>query len=243
LAAGAWRGVGNDPRYSKSRCFDPFPFPAATEPQKAAIRALAEELDALRKEVITRREFLTMTKLYNVREKLVRGEDLTDDDRITYEEGRVGVIHELHNRIDAAVADAYGWPNDLTDQQILERLVGLNKERAAEEARGLVRWLRPEYQIGRVAVKAGGEQIEAPMERPPSLPELPRAPDDLAAELLAMLRSEGRPVEPKAIARRFKEGKVKRAVDRVEQTLRVLAVAGSVQRTAEGRWFAPRRSV
>ena len=29
LRAGAWLGVGNDPRYSKSRCFDPFPFPAA----------------------------------------------------------------------------------------------------------------------------------------------------------------------------------------------------------------------
>jgi hypothetical protein len=33
------------------------------------------------------------------------------------------------------VAAAYGWPVDLTDEQILERLLALNLERAAEEAR------------------------------------------------------------------------------------------------------------
>jgi very-short-patch-repair endonuclease len=32
------------------------------------------------------------------------------------------------------------------DDAVLERLVALNAERAAEEARGLVRWLRPEFQ-------------------------------------------------------------------------------------------------
>lgn len=32
------------------------------------------------------------------------------------------------------------------DEAILERLVALNAERAAEEARGLVRWLRPAFQ-------------------------------------------------------------------------------------------------
>ena len=34
----------------------------------------------------------------------------------------------------------------LTDAEILERLVALNAERAAEEARGVIHWLRPEYQ-------------------------------------------------------------------------------------------------
>jgi hypothetical protein len=28
------------------------------------------------------------------------------------------------------VCDAYGWPHDLTDEQILERLLALNLERA-----------------------------------------------------------------------------------------------------------------
>ena len=39
-----------------------------------------------------------------------------------------------HKKLDAAVAAAYGWPADLTDEQILERLLALNLKRAAEEA-------------------------------------------------------------------------------------------------------------
>jgi hypothetical protein len=40
-----------------------------------------------------------------------------------------------HKKLDAAVAAAYGWPPDLTDEAILEKLLALNLERAAEEAR------------------------------------------------------------------------------------------------------------
>ena len=40
-----------------------------------------------------------------------------------------------HQKLDAAVAAAYGWPADLSDDQILERLLALNLERAAEEAK------------------------------------------------------------------------------------------------------------
>jgi hypothetical protein len=36
--------------------------------------------------------------------------------------------------LDAAVAAAYGFPADLSDEQILEKLLALNLERAAEEA-------------------------------------------------------------------------------------------------------------
>ena len=38
-----------------------------------------------------------------------------------------------HKKLDAVVADAYGWPADLTDEQILERLLALNLARAGEE--------------------------------------------------------------------------------------------------------------
>jgi type II restriction/modification system DNA methylase subunit YeeA len=41
----------------------------------------------------------------------------------------------VHKKLDAAVAAAYGWPADLTDEQILEKLLALNLERAAEEAK------------------------------------------------------------------------------------------------------------
>jgi hypothetical protein len=42
-------------------------------------------------------------------------------------------LGHAHKKLDAAVAAAYGWPADLTDEQILERLLALNLERAAEE--------------------------------------------------------------------------------------------------------------
>jgi hypothetical protein len=40
-----------------------------------------------------------------------------------------------HKKLDAAVAAAYGWPADLSDEAILEKLLALNLERAAEEAK------------------------------------------------------------------------------------------------------------
>ena len=48
--------------------------------------------------------------------------------------------------MDEAVFAAYGWPPSLTTEQILEKVVALNAQRRAEEANGIVRWLRPEYQ-------------------------------------------------------------------------------------------------
>jgi hypothetical protein len=40
-----------------------------------------------------------------------------------------------HKKLDTAVAAAYGWPADLTDEQLVESLLALNLERAAEEAK------------------------------------------------------------------------------------------------------------
>ena len=44
-------------------------------------------------------------------------------------------LDNAHKKLDAAVAAAYGWPADLSDEQILEKLLALNLERAAEEAK------------------------------------------------------------------------------------------------------------
>lgn len=44
-------------------------------------------------------------------------------------------LDHAHKKLDAAVAAAYGWPADLTDEQILAKLLALNLERAAVEAR------------------------------------------------------------------------------------------------------------
>jgi hypothetical protein len=63
-----------------------------------------------------------------------------------FRQSLVSVLKQIHDELDAAVFDAYGWPHDLADDEILHRLVALNRERAAEEARGVIRWLRPEFQ-------------------------------------------------------------------------------------------------
>ena len=84
--------------------------------------------------------------MYNVLEKLRAGAELSVKEKRIHDEGLVSVLKQIHDDLDAAVFAAYGWPATLTDEQILERLVALNAERAAEEARGIIRWLRPEFQ-------------------------------------------------------------------------------------------------
>jgi hypothetical protein len=170
LAAGGRLGIGNDPRYNKSRCFEPFPFPVATDEQQTQLRTLAEQLDAHRKRQQAAYPDLTLTGMYNVLDKLRSGEALSAKERVIHEHGLVSVLRQLHDEIDAAVLDAYGWSdllpllrvshgNDAAtedmgrddakrafDEAILERLVALNAERAAEAARGLIRWRRPAFQ-------------------------------------------------------------------------------------------------
>ena len=98
LRAGGNLGVGNDPQYNNTQCFDPFPFPAATESQKATIRDLGAQLDAHRKERLDAHDDLTMTALYNVLKKERRGEDLDADERTIHKQGLVGVLREPHDR-------------------------------------------------------------------------------------------------------------------------------------------------
>jgi hypothetical protein len=71
--------------------------------------------------------------MYNVLEKLRSGEALTDKERAIHEKGLVSVLKQIHEDLDREVFAAYGWPSDLSDEEILERLVALNHERAEEE--------------------------------------------------------------------------------------------------------------
>ena len=48
-------------------------------------------------------------------------------------------LDNLHKDLDAAVFAAYGWSPDLSDEELLERLLALNLARAEEEKRGIVR--------------------------------------------------------------------------------------------------------
>ena len=144
LAAG---GLLEDrPRYNKTRCFDPFPFPEATKAQAARIRDLAEELDQHRKRA--QEAGLGLTTQYNLLERLRSGDALTEKEQALDAKGLVSLLLDLHQKLDAAVAEAYGWDAELSDAAILDHLVALNHARAAEEAQGHIRWLRPEYQAG-----------------------------------------------------------------------------------------------
>ena len=134
--------------YVKSRCFDPFPFPETTKAQAARIRDLAEELDAHRKRA--QALGLGITAQYNLLERLRGGEALTEKEQSTDAQGLVSLLLELHQKLDAAVAQAYGWDADLPESEILERLVALNQARAAEEANGHIPWLRPDYQAPQI---------------------------------------------------------------------------------------------
>jgi hypothetical protein len=146
LGACGWLGVGNDPRYNETQVFDPFPFPATTTAQRAKIAAIAEELDAHRKARLAAHGHLTLTALYNTLALLRTGVPLGPAERDTHDAGQVSILRTLHDRLDAAVAAAYGWSADLPDAEIVSRIVALNAERVAEEAAGTVRWLRPEFQ-------------------------------------------------------------------------------------------------
>ena len=153
LTAGGDLG-GNTPRYNKTRCFDPFPFPDPTPEQKQEIRELGEKLDAHRKRVQAQHPDVTITGMYNLLEKLRQGEPFTDSDRTYNDKALVSTLKQIHDDLDAAVFEAYGWQPDISDDEILEKLVALNAERAEEERNGLVRWLRPEYQApGEVQVQ------------------------------------------------------------------------------------------
>lgn len=134
------------PVYVKTRSFEAFPFPDASPAQQEAVRALAERLDAHRKRQQARHPALALTDLYNVVDALRAGRALTAKERATHDAGLASVLLDLHTRLDAAVAAAYGWPEGLADDAVLDRLAGLNAARRAEEASGTVRWLRPAFQ-------------------------------------------------------------------------------------------------
>jgi hypothetical protein len=144
------------PVYVKGICFDPFPFPLASPQQNAAIGAVAEQLDNARRAALAENEKLTVTGLYNLVEALRCGA-LPPEQEAQATRARARIVAKLHDDLDAAAADAYGWEWPLTAAEIISRLVALNAERAAEEKTGKVHWLRPDYQeprFGKAIAKA-----------------------------------------------------------------------------------------
>lgn len=273
LTAGGRLGVGNDPRYNKSRCFDPFPFPLCNEAERERIRKLAEELDAHRKRVQAQHG-LTLTGLYNVLEKLRAGErgvhaaspsaesrpteisnassdatwkrpegrapaaTLTAKEKLIHDHGLVSVLKQLHDDLDRAVAAAYGWPWPLSDQEILERLVTLNAERAAEEKRGIIHWLRPEYQARSEKLGTRSQnQLNLPegkakakpkarAAKPQGKAEWPKSLSDRVKAVETALHAIGVPTTPAELAKQFKRAKP----ENVAEILETLVTVGRAHR-------------
>jgi hypothetical protein len=250
LRSGGWLGVGNDAVYNKSRTFDPFPFPLETAPQKKRIGVIAEELDLHRKRVLADHAHLTLTGLYNVLERLragVRADELDPAERRIFDDGLVLILKELHGELDAAVAQAYGWPADLSAEDMLARLVALNKARAQEEARGLVQWLRPDYQIprfGSAKDKAELDLVGGAMAPGPPLAAGPKPgfpADEVAqtAAILATLAAAPHPIDAIMLSGAFKQGR--RIAPKVDATLAALVRAGYVARADGGGGFVLHR--
>jgi len=166
---------------------------------------------------------------------------LTPQERDIHDRGLVTIIRQHHDAIDRAVADAYGWGDEhragtLDEETILTRLVALNKERAAEEARGLVRYLRPEFQDPGYRAPVAttfdlGEAAVAPVSNvipwPATLPEQVGAVQSILAAAPA-------PLGAADIARSFKG---KRAAT-VRPVLDALAGLGMARRLNDGRYAA-----
>ncbi|HZM03688.1 MAG TPA: DNA methyltransferase [Candidatus Saccharimonadales bacterium] len=212
LTAGSWLGVGNDPTYVKSTSFEKFPFPLCGEAEKKPIRKLAEELDAHRKRVQAQHS-LTLTSLYNILEKIRANEPLTAKEKLIHDKALVSVLKQLHDDLDAAVFAAYGWPAKLTDAEILERLVALNAERAADEKRGIVHWLRPKFQARDQTELVLPATTEKPVKHArtktvrATKSKWPKSLSDRVKATESALHHFGGPVTPSELAKQFKRAK------------------------------------
>ncbi|MEI8045562.1 MAG: type IIL restriction-modification enzyme MmeI, partial [Verrucomicrobiota bacterium] len=100
LSAGGYLGVGNDPTWTNTTTFLPFPFPVCGEQVASLVRDIAERLDAHRKRVQAERPELTLTGMYNVLEKLRTGEALNEKEKQIHDAGLVSVLRQLHDDLD-----------------------------------------------------------------------------------------------------------------------------------------------
>lgn len=126
LATCSWHGVGNDPTYNAQSCFETFPFPHPAETQRADIEKWAAYLDVVRSQLLKDDPSRTMTKLYN---------DVTELRATRDAQSPIYPLLQAHEKLDAAVAAAYGWEWPMTDDAILAALLALNLERVAATPR------------------------------------------------------------------------------------------------------------
>lgn len=141
------------PRYTPSTTFETFPFPEgltpnipasdyAEDPRAQRIAAAAQRLNELRENWLNppdlvRREPEVVPgfpdRILPVDERaaaILKKRTLTNlyNERPTW-------LDNAHKDLDRAVAAAYGWPEDISTEEALERLFVLNQERAAAQSK------------------------------------------------------------------------------------------------------------
>jgi MmeI, DNA-methyltransferase domain/MmeI, N-terminal domain/MmeI, helicase spacer domain/MmeI, target recognition domain len=147
-------------RYTPTSCFETFPFPEASAEQKASIAAAAQDLDDLRERWLNPPEWVRESVLEfpgsvegpwarYVCEPGERGIGtvryprlMPKDEEAASELARRTLtnlynqrpawLDNGHRKLDQAVTAAYGWPPDLSDEEVLERLLALNLDRAGK---------------------------------------------------------------------------------------------------------------
>lgn len=229
------------PRYNSKRTFYPFPFPAAEPEIRRQLADAAKSLDEFRKDRQAAHPSLTLTAMYNVVEKVRGGRPLSVGDDATLDAGQILSLIEHHDRIDALTLRAYGWEAGLSDYEMLERLVALNVQRAADEKTNEPLWLRPDYQAS-ASRREIGETEEMELIVLPTKSEkplFPTSPIDQASAVAAALLSASAPISPSMVATGFKQGKgAERKIIAILQALVRTGVASTVD---GGKSFLVRR--
>ncbi len=144
LRLGTWLGKGNDPRYTPTTTFETFPFPGglspdipaadyAADPRAVAIAEAARRLVELRDRWLNPPEWVTWVdepargypKRPVARDE-VAAKHLKTRTLTNLYNARPQWLADAHAELDAAVAEAYGWDTDLSEEEALGKLLALN---------------------------------------------------------------------------------------------------------------------
>ena len=144
LRLGTWLGKGNDPRYTPTTTFETFPFPRgltpdilvadyADDPRSVVVALEAQRLVELRDRWLNPPEWVEWVDEpvpgYPKR-PVARDEDaakaLKKRTLTNLYNARPQWLADAHEALDAAVAAAYGWPADISDDEVLRELLALN---------------------------------------------------------------------------------------------------------------------
>ena len=152
LRLGTSLGLGNTPRYTPSTTFETFPFPEgltpeapaagyAADPRAAAIADAARRLVALRDRWLAPPEWVEWMDepapgypRRPVPRNDTAAENLKQRTLTTLYNARPRWLADAHAALDTAVAAAYGWPADVSNDEVLRDLLDRNLAEHRDEA-------------------------------------------------------------------------------------------------------------